>query len=116
MKDLLRKQMAKAMRFDRRFVRLDDAGAIAFAALQARLHTRSSQLDSIISPAFAIGPATRVAQTPWSLSSSNQGINVVMSEAFAVPFPSTFVCNVGSRVAMLYGLEVLADNVRYRYI
>lgn len=113
--DLIRKQMAKAVSFDRRFVRLDGDGALAFSALRARLDARSMRLDAIIpqcDPTSADESATEVARTPWSFSSSDQGIDVVMSETFAVPFPSAVVCDIGSRVALLYGLEVLADNVR----
>lgn len=118
--DLIRKQTARAGSFDRRFVRLhgSDGSALAFSNLRARLDARSSQLDAVIRPCnsanSAIDSVTDVAPTPWSFSSSDQGINVVMSESFAVPFPSALVCDIGSRVALLYGLEVLADNVRSR--
>lgn len=100
------------MTANRQFERLSDDGAIVFSTLRARLDARSGMLDTLVPQWDAACLTTRAAPAPWAVYAMDRGVSVVINDAFAVPFHSTKVRDTISRLTLLFGLQVLADNVR----
>lgn len=111
-RNLVHAQEFKTLTSNRPLARLSDDAAFAFSTLKARLDSQSNQLDAIFAQCDTTTSEICVSPTPWTASTTFDGVNAVFGQSFDVPFASSVISDAVSQDMLLHEMEVLADNVR----